>query len=346
MDAKKTLHICYATDNNFALQTAVSIISLAENAFGYSIFVHLLDAGLSEENYKKIVSLCGDLCVNLVRYDIRPYLELVRKSGQKAWGDFPSHATWARLFLPEILPSNIEKVLYLDGDAIAAKDFTSIFDIDLNGNTIAAVEDCVAGQHKRDIGLSVSSRYVNAGIILFDLTAWRKTYTTDWLRQYLTGSIRYPMADQDVINLMFEGQCLYLPLKYNFSSWFRALDIQPLKHLLQDEHFCHHLQEDVKRCKNEAIFIHYNSCSLLVRPWYRDATDPATHIWANYYQKSPWLDALTQEPEHLSPNERKDRALYRIVGKRFFEPIHRLTFKLNDVLYRRQPHTTTKDGGF
>lgn len=323
------LHVCYATDNNFGLQTAISIISLAENAGGHPICVHLLDAGLSEDSNKKIESLCNDLHIQLARYDIQPYLSLIRKTGQKSWGDFPSHATWARLFLPEILPNEVEKVLYLDGDVIAANDFSSLFDVALKGNTIAAVEDCVAGRYKRKIGLSASSRYINAGVVLFNLTAWRKAYNPNWPQQYLNGHVRYPMADQDVMNLMFEEQCRYLPLEFNYSSWFRALDIQPLKHLLQDNHFCRHLQADVDRCEKEAVFIHYNSCSLLIRPWYQNATDPATHIWIGYYQKSPWHDPLMREPAHLSPNEQKDRALYRTVGKRLFGPVHQWKARLN-----------------
>lgn len=318
------LHICYATDNNFCMQTAVSICSLFQNKGDFSLDIHLLDAGISDENYEKLSLLCQQTDVRLFRYDINPLLEQVVRTGQKCWGDFPSHATWARLFLPEILPDNIDRVLYLDGDVIAAGPFHSLFDLKLENQIIAAAEDCVPHTHKRKIGLLPETRYINAGVILFDLSRWRRCYMADWPQKYLVDSIRYPMADQDVINLMFEGMCHYLPLRYNYTSWFRALNPTPLKRLMQDEQVFRYSDSEIMECKKQAVFVHYNSCSLLIRPWYQNATDPATSIWRKYQQNGLCSFPLLMEPEHLSPSEQKDRSLYQTFGKHLFGPVHQI----------------------
>lgn len=326
------MDLCYATDNNFCIQTAVSMLSVLAESRGKPLCFHLLDAGVSDENYKKLSAITAEADVALKRYDVRLLLERVKKTGQKSWGDFPTHATWARMFLPELLPERIDRVLYLDGDVLANGDYTTLFERALNGCPMAAVEDCVPRSHKQKIGLPANTRYVNAGVLLFDMTCWRKTYDPNWPEHYLAGTLRYPMADQDVINLMFQGGCTYLPLQYNYTSWYRALDLAALKRLMQDDRLCQHTREEQIACQNEAIFIHYNTCSLLVRPWYQNATDPATEYWLKYYQRSAWKDtSLPAEPPVLLAGEQKDRNLYQALGKNLFVPAHDLKMKLHQL---------------
>lgn len=323
------MDLCYATDNNFCMQTAVSMLSVLAESREKSLCFHLLDAGVSDENYKILSAITTEAGVALKRYNVSPLLERVKKTGQKSWGDFPTHATWARLFLPELLPEEIDRVLYLDGDVIASGDYTTLFERALNGCPVAAVEDCVPRSHKQKIGLPANVYYVNAGVLLFDMACWRKTYDPNWPEHYLAGILRYPMADQDVINLMFQGRCVYLPLRYNYTSWYRALDLSALKRLMLDEQLCQHTRAEQIACQSEAIFIHYNTCSLVVRPWYQNATDPATEYWLKYYRQSVWeSQKLQTEPVHMNRGELRDRKMYRFFGKKYFIPVHQLDLNM------------------
>jgi alpha-1,4-galacturonosyltransferase len=53
--------------------------------------------------------------------------------------------------LPEVFPS-LGKVLLLDHDVVIQKDLTGLWDIDMKGNVIGAVETCNSGDgyHKLD----------------------------------------------------------------------------------------------------------------------------------------------------------------------------------------------------
>ncbi len=63
------------------------------------------------------------------------------------WSMFPDNhihtsvATYYRLRIPEILPQNISKALYLDGDIIVEQDLKELWNLDLSNAVLGAVED-------------------------------------------------------------------------------------------------------------------------------------------------------------------------------------------------------------
>lgn len=329
------MNICYGTDDNFCMLTGVSMLSVMEHADASTLVFHVLDAGISEENYRKLESLANSHSAKIMRYDVVPFLKKVQQTGQRNWGVFRTHANWARLFLPELLDSDIDRLLYLDGDVIANSSFHDFYNMNLNGCIVAGAEDCIPQQHKSHLGLSSEDVYLNAGVLLFDMQAWRSQYDPDWVEVRLARQDPFAMADQDVLNLMLRGRILSLPLKYNYSVWFRVLDLSALQRLLQSPHLCRYTQDEIQDCSQNAVFIHYNTCSLVVRPWYKGATDPASTVWKHWYDASPWgQEALPAEPSYLSAAEQKDRRLYQFVGKFWFSPLHTAKRFLNSLRHR------------
>ena len=51
-----------------------------------------------------------------------------------------SRATYARLLLPELVPSSVTRLLYLDCDIVVLRDIGELFDERLDGSLLAAVE--------------------------------------------------------------------------------------------------------------------------------------------------------------------------------------------------------------
>lgn len=336
------MDICYATDDHFCMQTGVSMLSVLSHCSGEKIHFHVLDAGLSSKHREILSELAEQQAATVYFYDVRFLLEEISKRGQKQWGDFPTHATWARLFLPELLPQTVHKVLYLDGDVIAVQDWTPLIHMEMGNCTLAAVEDCVTSSYRQSVGLHPGSSYHNAGVLLFQMDEWRKTYQRDWLDTWLCTPTAYPMADQDVVNLMFEDRIRTLSLRYNYTAWFRALSLPDLQRLLEDHLLCRYTQQEVALCDAQAVFIHFNTCSLLVRPWYCGATDPASDRWLKFFRNSPWASQkLEPEPNNLSKGEQRDRKLYQLVGRKWFEPLHRIDYTVRSnakrLLKRRKP---------
>ena len=170
------MDICYAADNNFSMQTAVSIVSVLNTTKDTHLRFHILDSGLSEENRKTLTSLAESAHAEIYYYDVSAQLELIREKGQRQWGDICTYATWGRLFLTEVLPADISRILYLDGDVIAAASLAPLETMDLHGQPLGAVEDCTPHSHRKAIGMNPSSRYFNAGVLLLDMEMWRKMF--------------------------------------------------------------------------------------------------------------------------------------------------------------------------
>lgn len=329
------MNICYGTDDNFCMLTGISMLSVMAHTDASSLVFHVLDAGISEENYRKLESLATSHSAKITRYDVVPFLKKVQLTGQRNWGVFRTHANWARLFLPELLSPDIDRILYLDGDVVADSSFDDFYNMDLEGCVVAGAEDCIPQQHKAHLGLSSEDVYLNAGVLLFDVNAWRAQYDPDWVEIRLARQEPFVMADQDVLNLMLRGLILPVSLKYNYSVWFRALDLSAIQRLLQSPHLCRYTQNEIRECAHHAVFIHYNTCSLTVRPWYEGATDPASPIWKRWYDASPWAqEPLPPEPSYLSVAEQKDRRLYQSVGKFWFSPLHTAKRFLNSLRHR------------
>lgn len=81
------------------------------------------------------------------------------------------HAVYQRILLGEYLPSEVSRVIYLDSDLLIQDDLQTLWEKELHGCPIAAVEDlsrsaCETINIPRD-------EYFNSGVLLMDLDMWR-----------------------------------------------------------------------------------------------------------------------------------------------------------------------------
>lgn len=205
------MDICYATNENFAPYTAVSIASLLENNPRGDIVVHILHSDLSGETISKLSAF-------EVRYKNAKFaFHKIDKSRFEKFDITISHITketYFRYLIADVLP-NAERVLYLDGDTIVNGGISELFEIDLNGCYCAGVSDIYIESvgHKKSLGLE--GLYINAGVILFNLAEIRKSGVVEKLFK-LTAENNFKYQDQDAINIAFNGKIKELDCTYNF----------------------------------------------------------------------------------------------------------------------------------
>lgn len=89
-----------------------------------------------------------------------------------------------KLYLDDLLPDDVERILYLDSDILVTDDLTELWNIDLKGHCAAGVIDCLGEKYYELLGLNKDAFYCNSGMILEDLKAWKQKRIGDKVRKY------------------------------------------------------------------------------------------------------------------------------------------------------------------
>lgn len=129
-------------------------------------------------------------------------------------------ATFLRLHLDQLLPSNLNRFVYLDSDVFVDQDISELFECDLGTSSLAAVPDVInavqgVNSHLQKIGMRNDEPYFNAGVLVF---SWRRILTSDVLaraRNMAGQKLDYHFHDQDILNILFQSDWLRLETKYN-----------------------------------------------------------------------------------------------------------------------------------
>ena len=133
-------------------------------------------------------------------------------SGQKWFPpEGPNYASrWTYMCLlplafPDIFPEE-SRVLRLDDDTIVEHDIGELFDIDLQDNYVAMVEEPVRGKYP--------FKYFNAGVTLMDLDKFRNTEIHKKMID-MANRMVLTAVDQDPLNVFCQGEILELDPKWN-----------------------------------------------------------------------------------------------------------------------------------
>lgn len=130
--------------------------------------------------------------------------------------DAPLHLKWIsretyyRLLAQEMLPGDVERVLYLDVDMIVMGSLEEFYHQDLDGKLLVACNrhgpSGVDPQRLEQLTLPRDTIYFNAGTLLYDLRGQRREIDPSILYEYpvlFYKQLKY--GDQDVLNAVFYG---------------------------------------------------------------------------------------------------------------------------------------------
>lgn len=214
------IHVCFSLYDllgTYSKYEAVAICSLLETT-KENVTVYILhDETLSKTNKNKFIRLVESYKQRLVFLPIQQCILNDYKHQAKQF----TIGTLFRFFIPELLPSEICRVIYLDADVIVNLDIVNLWKVDLGNNIGAAVPDCRVIKREAhpkpcEEGIVPYDTYFNAGVLLLDIEKIRKEYDIkkDGLA-ILKKNPEWNMLDQDVLNVMFYGKIKMLPPVYN-----------------------------------------------------------------------------------------------------------------------------------
>ncbi|MEO7368131.1 MAG: glycosyltransferase family 8 protein [Gemmatimonadaceae bacterium] len=212
---QRTLHIATAIDQAYLVPLQVTVASLQKHLrTSLQPRLYLLHRALRHTDIAAVAGLIDTRAIVPGENAIR---NLPRQSHFSPEASFP-------LLLPDVLPGDVDRVLFLDPDLLVLDDVGKIWDTDLGDDTIAAVRDlaiprCSSPRGVKDrqtMGIPDDAPYFNAGMMLIDLARWRtekvSTRALDYLEQH-RGRTDY--SHQEALNAVLWNKWKQLDQRWN-----------------------------------------------------------------------------------------------------------------------------------
>lgn len=279
------IHIAIASDNNYIPFVGALLASIRKTC-DHPITIHLLNNGIDCES------------INLLRYQINSYPNWVFKpydisNIQNALTiDNPSQislTSYARLYLGVILPEDVEKVLYLDCDTIVCSDISELYNMSLDNNYIAGVMDIDTNTSKHMTLLDTKEYYFNAGVLLINLSLWRKDNLLSLYLRHLSdnnGNVYH--HDQGIINYVCRGRKKLLPLKYNVVTGYYDFSHKELQKKTRQIYSPNEIREGLE----VPVIVHFTP-SLSGRPWNKGCRHPKRQLFWEALNNTAWKNTIT-----------------------------------------------------
>lgn len=217
----ETINILMSVNQGYVEQLKTVICSLDANCRDF-INLFLVHSGLSQRSIYDIKKMVRDNChgeLHVIK------LESDFLAGAKVLSHF-SIEMYYRIFASEFIPREIDRILWLDADLVVLRDLHKLFNLNLEGASIAACghrERTLEDHTMNNDGISrlklkKGSTYFNSGVILYDLKKIRKNFDREKVIKLI---YEHPEKllnpDQDVLNVLYENDVKIIDWKqYNF----------------------------------------------------------------------------------------------------------------------------------
>lgn len=214
VNVQNTVNIVFICDEKFIIPTVTAITSLIENKNKDTVYtVYVVTNNLSVNSigiFNKFNNI-ENINIKIIEKSA-DYSKISNKTL------YVTKSAMLKFELGNIL-SNLDKVLYLDGDVIVQKDLLELYNTELTNEYAAVVKDFfVMNRLKPSIfeRLNIAPReYFNSGVMLLNLVKIREDNIVEKLFEYRENGLNVFM-DQDALNVVFGDYVKYLDVHNNF----------------------------------------------------------------------------------------------------------------------------------
>jgi len=294
--------VCGA-DDAYAMPLAVTLRSAIDHLDSNgSIRVFIIDGGLTAKSRNGLLETCDDarVCVEFLHVDMSVLQGLPVSQHISA-------SSYLRLLIPELLPSDIQRVIYLDSDLVIRRDLQQLWSEPQSGYAVLAAQDYAAPyldsssaidsyqrcklhlgathpiKNYSQLGMSPSAKYFNAGVLLVDVDHWRREEIAEKMLACLTENRDHVLWwDQYALNVVLYGDWGELDPRWNQGA--HLYDYPNHRESPFD-------RQTFKRLKSDPWIVHFTS---EVKPWNYFCPHPHADLFQSYLSRTAWAD---YEPE-------------------------------------------------
>ena len=312
------MNILYTLNDAFVPQVAAGITSICENNKDVDdITFYLMSLNIKKENEDKLeeyVSSYGRKIKFIELNDMQNFFKF--KIDTSGWNPI----VLARLLLDELIPEDVERLIYLDGDTIVRGSLAKMWNTNMGDEAVGAcIEPTCTISRKASLGLK-NMPYHNAGVLLVDMNNWRKNQVGKQIIDYYTAHEGKLFAnDQDAINGSLKGHIVRLSSKYNYCNSFDFYSYKFLSKLVDYDFMT---KEEYNEVKANPIIIHYLGEE---RPWRIGNHHRFRKDYDKYLSMTPWS----------GENYESGWRLYFVIWDTFnfvMKPFSALRYKIIDAL--------------
>lgn len=276
------INIAIAFNEKYIRYAYVLITSIFENNKASSVNVYMLHGGIEPQKltvFNELENKYGQTITPLcVTTDIMP-------------DNLPSNEQWTkeayfRLALPQLLPNEAERILYLDIDIIVNGSLEEIYETDFDGKMLCACADITAKDGmcmmQQELFAQYRARedfvYFNSGVLLINLVKMRELYSQGFnlIEEAVKLKDRLFAYDQDLLNYHFWDDVIILDnKKYDLFARNAFNDAVSYEWVL-----------------NNTVIVHYVGR----KPWQHEAVRYETErLWWEYARLTPYFTEFAEE---------------------------------------------------
>ena len=313
------IHLLSTINGGYEVPFRVTVQSYLDHCVGAEAVWHVFISDLPESSRNAIEDQAAGHPLEFRWYDFEGLLP----ADLPVRGHFVPHV-YARILAPRLLPAEVQRFLYLDGDLLLLDNISDLWGADLQGAVIGAVTDMAVPRVSspmglrrfRELGFQPQDPYFNAGVYLADTEAWRARETGRLALEYLD---RYRddvnLLDQDALNAVLRDLWKPLDLRWNLIS---GLAGRPFFNAGEFE------EEEYRSALAKPGIVHFAG---LLKPWVHPRI------------ASRWNTQYLQTLDRVFP----DHKLSRSLSSRSFSFYDR---RLRRIFYPAEKYVWSKRRGF
>lgn len=292
----------------------VQVLALLYSLFEYNsgkITIHLFYSDLKSKEVNLISHFIEKWGCNkqLILY----YVNRNDANGMKTTQNYPEEIYY-RIFAINMLPQDIDKILYLDVDMIIKGSLEELYETDLEGYAFAACEDIygtlmgIENSRLEALEIATTYHYVNSGMLLLNLKCLREDCAVEKLVTYIKGmgnDISFP--DQDALNVLYYNKTKYVPWeKYNCVPMTYVIDEKSGKFLTCADVNSLIYNKGIDFLESVSLTQYYYDNAVIVhyagtrKPWVENQGDPGA---VEIFEKAFWL--FVDKAERFLTKERR-----------------------------------------
>lgn len=258
-------HVFFCADDNYAFPLSVTLASILHNNDKEYFVFHLFVLNFSEINIENLKKTVKNHQVSIILYFIN--IDVFSTVFHIEQSKIP---TCFRLFAPYLLKDVATKLIYLDADILCLNDVKKMTTLKFDECSVMAVHDVKHIQTRQCLKYNLKKgAYFNAGILYIDVIAWNDKKISQQLALILQrdGLKGYNFLDQDLLNIVLEGDVKYISSNYN------QINVPYIK----------------PQVTEQTLFYHFAGYE---KPWYSVWQTP---LYDFYIQLTPWKNTALKK---------------------------------------------------